>query len=107
MIITGPHFQSGLSCMQAVRAHPLALQSAQLQHLIAEASAAQQGSQDATPPSQVHSLTPCSKPMAALQQSLLQLSALLVMSARVLCSLNEQLPLHVPHSSQHVCHKLN
>ncbi|KAL3139743.1 hypothetical protein ABBQ38_004048 [Trebouxia sp. C0009 RCD-2024] len=39
--------------LQAVRAHPLALQSAQLQHLIAEASAAQQGSQDATPPSQM------------------------------------------------------
>ena len=39
-----------------MRAHPLALQSAQLQHLIAEASAAQQGSEDANPPAQVHLL---------------------------------------------------
>lgn len=54
-LVIGSHFQSGLWCVQMVRAHPLALQSAQLQHLIAEASAAQQGSQDAAPPSQVQS----------------------------------------------------
>ena len=41
--------------VQMVRAHPLAAQSAQLQHLIAEAVAAQQGSQDLNPNSQVHS----------------------------------------------------
>ena len=42
-----------LTCMQVVRAHPLANQSSQLQHLIAEAMAAQQGSQDLSPTSQV------------------------------------------------------
>ena len=37
-------------------AHPLASHSAQLQHLIAEARAAQQGCQDLSPTSQVHNL---------------------------------------------------
>lgn len=41
------------TCMQVVRAHPLANQSSQLQHLIAEAMAAQQGSHDLSPTSQV------------------------------------------------------
>ncbi|DBB07891.1 TPA: hypothetical protein ACH3X3_009285 [Trebouxia sp. C0006] len=39
--------------LQVVCAHPLASHSAQLQHLIAEAMAAQQGSQDLSPTSQV------------------------------------------------------
>ena len=56
--------------LQMVRAHPLALQSAQLQHLIAEASAAQQGTEDVSSATQVQTFRSilASPQTAVLQQ---------------------------------------
>lgn len=63
------HVLRHIRFLQVVCAHPLASHSAQLQHLIAEAVAAQQGSQDLSPISQVHNLysaTPSSSVARAL-----------------------------------------
>ena len=60
-----------LAWLQMVRSHPLALQSVQLQHLIAEASAAQQGSEDVSASPQVQLLQHWGKPFRGSLQTAL------------------------------------
>ncbi len=63
------HVLRHICFLQVVCAHPLASHSAQLQHLIAEAMAAQQGSHDLSPTSQVHNLN-CSTPSSNVARAL-------------------------------------